>query len=442
MNLVATGEANVSRRHGVLDRVARRVLKHRLRGLARGEIELQGADESTRFGEGGDLNVTLRVNDTRFFRAAVLGGGLAVAESYLRGDWDCDDLTTLFRIFIRNGESADGLERGVAQLVGFSHRLFHWWRVNSVSGSRDNIRAHYDLGNEFFGLWLDETLAYSCGIFRAPEATMREASVEKFDLVCRKLDLQTTDRVLEIGSGWGGFAIHAAGNYGCQVTTTTISHEQWEAVRLRIAEAGLERRISLLEKDYRELRGRFDKLVSIEMIEAVGHQHLDAYFRQCGDLLEPDGSLLLQAIIMPERRHPQYLRSVDFIQRFVFPGGCLPSLSSILGSVGRTTDLRLVSAEDFAPHYAETLRRWRRSFTARIDQVKGPGYPDEFIRLWNYYLCYCEAAFEERHISVLQLQFDKPMCRRDAIGEAGRSVGPEVTLRAIGTDHGHAWDRN
>ena len=244
---------------------------------------------------------------------------------------------------------------------------------------------------------------------------MYEASIEKFDRVCRKLDLQTNDEVLEIGSGWGGFAIHAAQKYGCRVTTTTISQEQFTVARERFNAARLASRVTLLQQDYRDLSGQFNKLVSIEMIEAVGHRYLDDYLRQCSQLLKPDGSLVLQAIVMPERGYERYLQSVDFIQRYVFPGGCLPSLGAILASVGRATDLRFVHAEDFAPHYAETLRRWRQAFQSRLQDVRQLGYSDEFIRLWNYYLCYCEAAFEERYIGVLQLQLDKPACRRDPI---------------------------
>jgi cyclopropane-fatty-acyl-phospholipid synthase len=239
--------------------------------------------------------------------------------------------------------------------------------------------------------------------------------VEKFDRVCRKLDLRPEDHVLEIGTGWGGFAIHAARHYGCRVTTTTISREQFHVAQQRIGAAGLTDRVTLLQADYRDLHGQYDKLVSIEMVEAVGHRFLGDYFRQCGRLLRRDGSLVLQSIVMPERGYSQYLRSVDFIQRYVFPGGCLPSLAAMLEAAGRTTDLRFVHAEDFAPHYAETLRQWRRAFHARLDDVRRLGYPDEFIRLWNYYLCYCEAAFEERYVGVLQIQLDQPGCRRDPI---------------------------
>ena len=305
--------------------------------MSHGEIELEEPSGSARLGRDSELHVTLRVNDSRFFRAAVTGGTLSVAESYLRGDWDCDDLTSLFRIFIRNRDRADRLDRGLARVVGVWHRLLHWWRANTRAGSRSNIRAHYDLGNDFFRLWLDETLAYSCGIFPSPGATMYDASVEKFDRVCRKLDLRPTDHVLEIGSGWGGFAIHAAANYGCRVTTTTISNEQFEVARARVEQEGLSDRVSLLKEDYRDLSGRFDKLVSIEMIEAVGHKNLDAYFRKCGELLAPDGSMLLQAIVMPERRYAAVSAIGRFHSALRLPWG-VPAVSGCDARIRRADD--------------------------------------------------------------------------------------------------------
>lgn len=398
-----------------LDRLARAVLGSRLDTLRRGEITLCDAAGSTTHGQAADLRTSVQVHRPRFFRQALLGGTLSVAESYIQGDWDCDDLTSLFRIFVRNRESADRFDRGLARWLAYGHKLFHWWHANTLTGSRRNIAAHYDLGNDFYRLWLDETLAYSSGIFPHANASLRDASVEKFDRICRTLELTPTDQLLEIGTGWGGFAIHAAENYGCHVTTTTISSEQFQAARERVRERGLADRVTVLQQDYRDLAGQFDKLASIEMIEAVGHRYFDAYFSQCGRLLRPDGSLVLQAIVMPERHYDQYLNSVDFIQRYVFPGGCLPSLAAILESVGRVSDLRFAGAADFAPHYAETLRRWRRAFLARQDDIRRLGYPDEFLRLWLYYLCYCEAAFEERYIGVLQIQLDKPECRRGGI---------------------------
>lgn len=404
---------------GIADRLAKRVISTQLASLRRGQIVLSDPAGTTVLGESADLSATLSVHRPRFFRQAVLGGTLSVAESYLQGDWDCDDLTSLFRIFIRNRTARDKLDRGMSKLISYSHRLFHWWHANTQRGSRRNIGAHYDLGNDFFRLWLDDTMAYSCAIFPTPETSLRDASIEKFDRVCRKLELRPEDHVLEIGTGWGGFAAHAAGNYGCRVTSTTISREQLQAAQQRIAAAGMDDQVTLLQQDYRDLSGRFDKLASIEMIEAVGHEFLDTYFRQCSRLLRPEGTLVLQAIVMPDRGYRQYLKSVDFIQRYVFPGGCLPSLGTILASVGRTTDFRFVHAEDFAPHYAETLRRWRQNFHRRLADVRRLGYPDRFIRLWNYYLCCCEATFEEQHIGVLQIQFDKPQCRRTA-GDFGR----------------------
>jgi len=408
---------------GVVDRLARRVLTRHLGHLRRGEITLTDSSGTLVLGQSADLRVSIHVNKSRFFRDAVMGGSLSVAESYLKGDWDCDNLTDLIRIFVRNLETTDRLEQGLARMTGMAQRLFHWCRGNTRAGSRRNIGAHYDLGNDFFRLWLDDSMAYSSGIFPRSDSSLYDASLEKFDRACRKLELHSGDHLLEIGSGWGGMAIHAARNYDCRVTTTTISQRQIEVARQRIAEAGFTDQISLLQQDYRDLSGQFDKLVSIEMIEAVGHNNLDAYFRKCSELLRPDGSFVLQAIVMPERGYATYLKGVDFIQRYIFPGGCLPSVATILESTGRATDLRLVHAEDFAPHYAETLRRWRKSFTERLDEVRSQGYSEEFIRLWNYYLCYCEAVFEERRVGVLQIQFDKPLCRRDPIRLSQRAAG-------------------
>lgn len=407
---------------GFLDRFARQRLLSRLQGLQGGTIHLVDSAGVTTLGDGGDLQSVLQVHAPAFFRHAVLGGSLSVAESYLRGEWDSDDLTSLFRIFVRNLDTTDQLDRGLSRLAKLVHRLYHRWRANSKSGSRRNIHAHYDLGNDFFRLMLDDTMAYSSGIFLTPDSTLQDASVEKMDRVCRKLDLRPSDHLLEIGTGWGGLAIHAAANYGCRVTTTTISQQQFEVARQRIAASGCSDRVTLLLLDYRDLTGQFDKLVSVEMIEAVGHRYFDSYFRKCSELLKPDGTFVLQAIVMPDRRYAQYLQSVDFIQKYVFPGGCLPSIGSILESTARVTNLRFVHAEDFGPHYAQTLREWRRRFHSQLDAVRALGYPERFLRLWNYYLCYCEAAFDERYTGVVQIQFDKPLCRRDPIRIGSRAA--------------------
>ncbi len=397
------------------DRLARGLLLKRLETIHDGQIVVRADGKQFHLGEASELSATIEVHDSRFFGDVILGGALSVAESYLRGDWDCDQLTSLFRIFVRNMDATTRLGGGVARLTNVAHQLYHWWHSNSPQGSRKNIGAHYDLGNDFFRLWLDETMTYSSGVFPTSAASLAEASIEKIDRLCRKLELCADDHLLEIGTGWGALAIHAAENYGCQVTTTTISTEQYEFARRRIDEAGLNHRITLLAEDYRSLRGQYDKLVSVEMIEAVGHRHLKDYFRQCSSLLRPDGTLVIQAIVLPERGYSTYLQNVDFIQRYIFPGGCLPSLGSMLEAAGQATDLRFVHAEDFAPHYAKTLNCWRKSFLLRLDEVRELGYSEQFVRMWDYYLCYCEAVFEERYGGVIQVQFDKPRYRRDPI---------------------------
>lgn len=393
----------------------RKFVLRQLEMLKQGAVIVQDGHASWEFGDQHDLQARLQIHHQRFYQQAIWGGRLGIAESYLDGEWDCDDLTALFRIFIRNESSSRGLDRGLTWLTDIQHKFYHWWRQNTRRGSQKNIADHYDLGNEFYQLWLDDTMAYSSGLFTSHRSPLHEASHEKFDRVCRKLQLCDEDSVIEIGTGWGGFALHAAQNYGTKVTTTTISQQQHAIAAERIQQAGLNTHVQLLKQDYRDLKGQFDKLVSIEMIEAVGHKYLNTFFRQCSQLLKPQGSMVLQAIVMPEYRYDEYLRSVDFIQRYIFPGGCLPSVGAMLEAAGQGTDLRLVHVEDFAPHYAETLRCWRRNFHAKLDQVRELGYPERFIRLWNYYLCYCEAAFEERCVGVVQIQFDKPQNRRDPL---------------------------
>ncbi len=293
-------------------------------------------------------------------------------------------------------------------------RMLHWLNRNSPDGSRRNIAAHYDLGNDLFALFLDDTMAYSCGVFEREDATLHEAQVAKFERVCRRLRLSPSDHLLEIGTGWGGFALHAASRYGCRVTTTTISREQHDWARERIRAAGLSDRVTLLLDDYRDLRGRYDKLVSIEMIEAVGHQFLDTYTAQCSRLLEPHGAMLLQAITIRDQIYEEALESVDFIQRYIFPGSFIPSVTAIADSVRRATDMKVFHLEDIGPHYATTLRRWRERFFERIDDVRRLGYSEQFVRMWDFYLCYCEGGFLERQLGDVQMLLTKPRCRLPA----------------------------
>lgn len=402
----------VSIRTGWFDDLARRLVRAKLDQLRDGQLLLVDGAGKSLFGRGGDLMATIQVRDPRFYRAVALGGSLGAAEAYMDGHWETDDLTAVCRMVARNGESQQRLESGWARLSRPAHRLFHALRRNSPTNSRRNIAAHYDLGNDFFRLFLDETMMYSCAIFPDADSTLAEASLYKNERICRKLDLKPTDHLLEIGTGWGGFALHAAQRYGCRVTTATISREQYELAQERVRRAGLQDRVEVLLRDYRDLEGRYDKLVSIEMIEAVGHQYFDTYFRKCGELLAPDGLMLLQAITISDWAFEAHKHTVDFIKRYIFPGSCIPSVTAISDSLSRVTDMRLFHLEDIGPHYARTLREWRTRFSAHIDQVRAMGFPEEFIRMWEFYLCYCEAGFAERYISDAQLLLAKPDNRR------------------------------
>jgi cyclopropane-fatty-acyl-phospholipid synthase len=363
----------------------------------------------------GELRATVVVHHPRFYRRVLLGGGLAAAEAWIDGDWSCDDLTTLVRIFVRHRELIERMNSPRTWLSRMLASLKHLLRRNTRPGARRNIHEHYDLGNEFFELFLDDTLSYSCAVFELPEATLEEASRAKLERLCTKLQLVPADHLVEIGTGWGGLALHAAGNYGCRVTTTTISRQQHQLATQRVREAQLAGRVQVLNRDYRDLEGRFDKLVSVEMIEAVGHEFFDEFFRRGSRLLKPDGMMLLQAIVIKDQFFAAHRHSVDFIRQHIFPGGCLPSVSALCDSMKRASDLRLVHLEEMSDHYAQTLRRWRQRFWTRIDAVRSLGYSERFIRKWDYYLRYCEAAFEERQVNVVQMLLAKPRCRLDPL---------------------------
>ncbi len=355
---------------------------------------------------------TVTVHDPRLYTALLLRGTLGAAESFMDGHWDTDDLPGVIRVLVRNLSLMEDLDSGWFRITGLVDKFYHRGRRNTKSGSRENIAEHYDLGNDFYSLWLDETMTYSSAVFERPGMTLAEASTAKYDRLCRKLGLDDSHHVLEIGTGWGGFALHAAGTYGCRVTTTTISREQHRLAGERIRAAGLEDRVELLTEDYRDLSGQYDRLVSIEMIEAVGHDHLDLFFKRCGELLKPDGLMALQAITIADRFYEAQTRSVDFIKRYIFPGSCLVSPTVMCAAATRTTDLGLVHLEDITPHYAETLRQWRLRFLDNIEKVRALGYPERFMRMWEFYLAYCEGAFAERYIGNVQAVFAKPLSRR------------------------------
>jgi len=396
--------------------LSRRAVLRQLEKLRHGAILLRDDCGSRYLGESSaeaSPSPELRVHDRRFYRSLAIGGTVGAAESFIKGWWTTDDLVELLRLLVRNIELADEMEGGVTRIVGALARVGHWLRRNTRLGSRRNIHSHYDLGNDLFRLFLDETMTYSCGVFESPSSTMAEASLEKLTRICRKLRLGPSDHVLEIGTGWGSFAIHAAKSYGCRVTTTTISQEQHDLARERIEAEGISDRVTLLLEDYRDLRGRYDKLVSIEMIEAVGHEFLGTFFGTCSELLDRGGAMLLQAITMPDRRYERYRRSVDFVQKHIFPGCCVPSISAMNDAIARNGDLRVVGLDEIGIHYATTLRHWRRRFLERRDDVRSLGYAEEFIRLWEFYLAYCEAGFAERYTGDVHMLLAKPAWRQD-----------------------------
>jgi cyclopropane-fatty-acyl-phospholipid synthase len=357
----------------------------------------------------------LRVRDLSAYRDVAIGGTIGAAEAYMHGKWTAPDLTALVRVFVANRDVLDAMDRGLARLGAPLLRLAHWRHRNTPGQSRRNIHAHYDLGNDLYRLFLDPTMMYSAAIYPREDSTLEEAALYKLDLICRRLHLVPEDHLLEIGTGWGGLALHAARHYGCRVTTTTLSARQRELALERVREAGLTGRITVLDRDYRELEGEYDKLVSVEMIEAVGLDFLDEYFRVCSARLRPHGRMLLQGIVIADRFYEQARRSVDFIQKYIFPGGALPSLGAMQNAIMRVTDLQLVHLHDIGMDYARTLREWRQRFMSQLHAVRQLGYSEEFIRMWEYYLAYCEGGFLERAISDVQVVLDKPACQLPAV---------------------------
>lgn len=411
-SIVQTGTAP---RFGALDRFLRQRMHQQLAGFGHGQLVIQDALGTLQLGQADSgPSVTLQIHDPGFYRALATHGSVGAGQAYMDGLWQCSDLVALIQLLVRNRDLLDGMETGSARLGGLAMKALHALRRNTREGSRRNIAAHYDLGNAFFGLFLSPDLMYSSACWEGAEDTLEAASRRKLDLICRKLALGPDDHVLEIGTGWGGFALHAARHYGCRVTTTTISREQHDLAAQRIAEAGLGGRITLLQSDYRDLSGQYDKLVSIEMIEAVGADFQDSYFGQIGRLLKPDGLALVQAITIEDHRYEQALKSVDFIKRHVFPGCFIPSINAMLASKTRSSDLALVALEDFGLSYARTLQAWRERFLAQLPAVRAQGFDERFIRLWEFYLAYCEGGFRERSIGVSHLVLAKPGWRPSA----------------------------
>lgn len=398
-------------RPGILDGLARRLVLKQLQRLEAGCVILTDGEFHTTFGEAQDeaeLVARIEVKDSSFYADIAFAGSIGAGEAYMRGAWQCTNLVSLVRILLRNRSVLDNMEKGSASLITSFQRVLHWINRNTREGARRNISAHYDLGNDFFALWLDETMMYSSAMFERAEQSLADAQKHRLDVVCRKLGLGPDDHVIEIGTGWGGFAIHAAKNYGCRVTTTTISKQQYEEASQRVKQAGLQDRIELLLEDYRDLKGSYDKLVSIEMIEAIGSDQYDTYFSQCSQLLKPGGRMLIQAITIADAQYDYAQKNVDFIQRYIFPGSCLPSLAVMSASIAKVSNMVVTTIEDIGQDYALTLNHWRRNFFTHIDQIMELGYPDEFIRMWEFYLCYCEGGFIEKAISDVHLTAEQP----------------------------------
>ena len=394
--------------------LAKRLVFKLFNQLRHGELVIQDGDTTHRFG-GGDVSIapsaTVVIHEQHAYSRILTGGTMGAAEAYIDGDWSTEQLTDVTRVFSANIPILEAMKHKQNWFIKAGVKLAHAARKNSVSGSRENIAAHYDLGNEFFSLFLDPSLMYSSAVYPKGSDNLAEASQHKLKLICEDLELKPTDHLVEIGTGWGGMAIYAAENYGCKVTTTTISKEQLDYARAEVERRGLQDKVTLLFEDYRNLSGQFDKLVSIEMIEAVGHEYFDTYFGRVSSLLKPDGKAVIQAITINEQRYEDYRKSVDFIKRYIFPGGCLPSLNIISGALTRTTDMQIIDLRDIAIDYAKTLKHWHEAFMAELDAVKSLGFDEKFIRMWRFYLSYCEGGFRERIIGTYQITMAKPYYR-------------------------------
>lgn len=417
------GESRRAAAPSAATRFLRRQLLAQFAGLRHGRLVVQDALGTVELGtpaaQQPDLSVHVEVRDPAFYRMIAANGSVGAGEAYMDGLWECRDLVALMQLLVRNRDLLDGMETGLARLGGMAMRAWHALQRNTRRGSRRNIAAHYDLGNAFFELFLSPDLMYSSALWAGADDTLEAASARKLERICRKLDLKPTDRVIEIGTGWGGFALYAAQHFGCHVTTTTISREQHALAAERMLLAHMGERVHLLLEDYRDLRGRYDKLVSIEMIESIGARYLDAYFAQLGRLVKPGGLALLQVITIEDHRYAQASKSVDFIKRHVFPGSFIPSVQALLAAKTRRSDLRMIQLEDFAASYARTLQAWRERFMAQLPQVRALGFDERFIRMWEFYLAYCEGGFRERSIGVAHMLLAKP-------GDPGPAAAPDL----------------
>ena len=391
-----------------MNHLYKKIIHQRLSQIKDAHIIIKDGKSINKFGKPGNLSAKINILDTVFYKTIILGGTIGASESFIRGEWSSPNLTNVIRVLARNTEAQDKLENLFTLLSQPFLKVMHKLNENSVRGSKKNISRHYDLSNDFFSLFLDKNMMYSSAIYKSRKTSLEDASTNKLDVICKKLNLKKTDHVIEIGTGWGGFAIYAAKNYGCKVTTATISIEQYKFAKQKIKEAGLGKKIKVLLKDYRLLKGQYDKLVSIEMIEAVGYQFYDEYFKIIGQLLKNDGEALIQAITIKDQRYSKAIQSVDFIQKYIFPGSCIPSITAIQNSLTSSTDLVINDIRDIGHHYARTLADWRKRFLKNKQEIRKLGFDDKFLRMWLFYFAYCEGGFEEKVISDIHLHITKP----------------------------------
>ncbi|MBB1281767.1 cyclopropane-fatty-acyl-phospholipid synthase family protein [Pseudoalteromonas sp. SR41-1] len=392
-----------------LTNIYKKLVTKAFSSIETGQVVLIEGNERTVFGDPSSvLKATIIVNDKAMYKAFALSGSVGAGEAYILGHWSCDNLTSFIEIFAINEKQLDEFEKKFAFFSNIAHRFNHIKNKNSESGSKKNIVAHYDLGNDLYESFLSKEMLYSSAVYPSKEATLEEAQQYKLKRICEQVELQKNDSVIEIGTGWGAFAIYAATHYDCHVTTTTISDEQHDYVANKISELGLESKITLLKLDYRQLRGKYDKLVSIEMIEAVGHEYLPSFFTQCGELLKDDGAMLIQAITIGDQRYKHYLKNSDFIQQYIFPGGCLPSLNEMSEQIKNNTDMVIHTVNDIGAHYARTLADWRTRFIKSWPDLDRSKFDERFYRLWLFYFAYCEGAFRARATSTVHLMARKP----------------------------------
>lgn len=433
---------NSSLMQNLAQSTGKKLVRRVLGGMDRGRLEVIDTSDGTTFvgGPGSahgtdELDVTIEVHDPRFYPAIALRGSAGAGEAYMRGWWTArapNDAADVIELLLANYEALRSMEKSLAVLVKPARRVRYWLERNTKAGSKKNIHKHYDLSNEFFALWLDDSMTYSSAIFEPAGLSLADAQFEKLDRACRKLELSPADHLLEIGTGWGSMCIHAAKHYGCRVTTTTISERQHEVAARRIREAGLTNQITLVKQDYRDLEGTYDKLVSIEMIEAVGWQHLPVFMRRCCELLKPEGQALIQAITIAEGAYERAKRERDFLKQYIFPGSCLLSIGAITNAMRTTTDFGLFHAEDIGRHYATTLRQWRDTFWQQIDGVRALGFDETFVRMWDFYFLYCEGAFRARHAQNFQLLLTRTACKRGPVDAAAPSTSKN-SPRAVET---------